>query len=134
MTLEEARAFFLSTDRFASEALGAQIDAVGIGSSKVSLDILPIHKRVGSAVMGGVYFTLADFAFAVATNDEHTRVVSLSSTINFHRQPRGQRMSAFAQVEWRGKTILSCTVQVAEADGSLLATMLVTGYVTQRGA
>ena len=125
---EKARAFFLSTDHFAAEALGAEIDAIGEGTAQISVEIKPIHTRIDNAVMGGVFFTLADFAFAVATNDETTRVVSLSNTINFHRQPKGKRLIANASVDSRGKTIITCTVRVTDETGALLATMIATGY------
>lgn len=128
MDLARAREFFLSTDRFAAQALGAGIEAVGDGEARVSVEIQPIHTRVDNAVMGGVFFTLADFAFAVATNGEDERVVSISSSIQFHRQPKGRRLIAEARVDSRGKTVVACTVRVTDELGALLATMSVTGY------
>ena len=61
-------------DRFATEN-GAVIEEVDDHYAKCSLVIEDRHRNAMGAVMGGVYFTLADFALAVASNwrsEEHT--------------------------------------------------------------
>ena len=67
-TLEEVRCIFES-DRFATEN-GAVIDEIGDHSATCSLVITDSHRNAMGAVMGGTYFMLADFAFAVAANWE----------------------------------------------------------------
>ena len=52
-------------DRFATDN-GAYIEEVDDHYAKCSLMIEDRHKNAMGAVMGGVYFTLADFALAVA--------------------------------------------------------------------
>ena len=54
-------------DRFATDN-GAVIDEVDDHYAKCSLKIEDRHRNAMGAVMGGVYFTLADFALAVASN------------------------------------------------------------------
>ena len=54
-------------DRFATEN-GAVIEEVDDHYAKCSLKIEDRHRNAMGAVMGGVYFTLADFALAVASN------------------------------------------------------------------
>ena len=65
-TLERVRETFRG-DRFATE-MGAVIDELGDNYSKCSLVLNEHHRNAVGGIMGGVYFTLADFAFAVASN------------------------------------------------------------------
>ena len=78
-TLEEVRNIF-AQDRFATEN-GAVIEEVGEHYAKCSVVLEPKHYNAARAVMGGVYFMLADFAFAVASNWEKMEMVSLNSTM-----------------------------------------------------
>ncbi|GHU65307.1 hypothetical protein FACS1894184_00840 [Clostridia bacterium] len=128
-----AAAFFESTDRFAVDLLGATIEEVGDGYAIVGLTLEDKHRRVENAVQGGVIFTLGDYAFAVATNDEHTRVVSVSNTINFHKQPKGTRLLAEARQESHGNTIQSYLVRIKDELDTLVATMVITGYMIHKG-
>ncbi|MDR1262452.1 MAG: PaaI family thioesterase [Oscillospiraceae bacterium] len=130
--IESAAAFFGATDRFAVDVLGAEIERVGDGYAVVGLTLRDKHRRVENAVQGGVIFTLGDYAFAVATNDEDTRVVSLSNTINFHKQPKGGRLLAEARQESRGNTVQSYLVRITDELGTLVATMSVTGYTIHK--
>ena len=63
-TLEEVRTIF-EGDQFATEN-GAVIEEIGDHSATCSLVITDSHRNAMGAVMGGTYFMLADFAFAVA--------------------------------------------------------------------
>lgn len=69
--LDEIREFF-AKDRFATEN-GAVIEAVGKNTATVGMKIEPRHRNAAGIVMGGAIFTLADFAFAVASNHEKIR-------------------------------------------------------------
>ena len=63
--LEQVQKVF-ANDRFATEN-GVVIDEVDDGYAKCSLEIQPHHLNAANTVLGGAIFTLADFAFAVAT-------------------------------------------------------------------
>lgn len=92
-SLEKAIEMF-SKDKYATEATKIQIDEVGENYSKVSLTIDDCHKNALGHVMGGVMFTLADFAFAIATNLEGTKTVTLTSQISYLSIPKGERLIA----------------------------------------
>ena len=79
--IEEVRKIF-EEDRFATEN-GAVIDEIGERSATCSLVITNSHRNAMGAIMGGVYFVLADFAFAVAANWEKMGCVSIHSDISF---------------------------------------------------
>ncbi len=128
--LEDVRAFF-EKDRFATEN-GMVIDSIGENTAVCSMVISQRHMNAVGNVMGGVYFTLADFTFAVATNHEKAGMVSLSSTIDFHSIARGEKIICTAEKIKKGRTTCSYLMTLTDENGSLLATVLTTGYDTQR--
>ena len=125
-TLEEVKAFF-EGDRFATEN-GAIIEQIGPQSAVCSLLITGSHRNAIGAVMGGVYFTLADFAFAVAANWEKIGWVSLHSDISFLTSAKGKQLIAKAHCVKEGKTTACYRVDVTDDLGNLTATVTITGY------
>ena len=65
--LERANAYF-ANDRYATDVTGITITEVREHYAKVELELDERHMNAMGAVMGGVYFTLCDFAFAVASS------------------------------------------------------------------
>lgn len=124
-TLNEVRKIF-EEDRFATEN-GAVIEEIGDHSATCSLVITPSHRNAMGAVMGGVYFMLADFAFAVAANWEKLGCVSLRSDISFLGAAKGERLIAKAVCVKDGKTTACYRVDVTDDLGNLAATVTVTG-------
>ena len=91
--LDRIREFF-SGDRYATETTGITILSAGDGFSEVSLQLDERHMNAAGGVMGAVYLTMADFAFAVAVNakmafdgpqsvTKHPLTVTLSSNAYF---------------------------------------------------
>ena len=125
-TLEEVRKIF-EGDRFATEN-GAVIESIGDHSATCSLIITDSHRNAMGAVMGGTYFMLADFAFAVAANWQKMGCVSLRSDISFLGVAKGEKLIAKAVCVKDGKTTACYRVDVTDDLGNLTATVTVTGY------
>lgn len=125
-TLEEVRRIF-EGDRFATEN-GAVIEKIGDHSATCSLVITDSHRNAMGAVMGGTYFMLADFAFAVAANWEAMGCVSLHSDISFLGAARGERLFAKALCVKNGRTTACYRIDVTDEYGNLAATVTTTGY------
>ncbi len=125
-TLEDVRKLF-ENDRFATEN-GAVIEEVGDRRAVCSLRITPSHRNAMGAVMGGTYFMLADFAFAVAANWETMGCVSLRSDIAFVGSAKGERLIARAVCIKDGRTTALYRVDVTDELGNLTATVTTTGY------
>lgn len=125
-TLEEVRQIF-EGDRFATEN-GAVIEEIGDHSATCSLVITDSHRNAMGAVMGGVYFTLADFTFAVAANWEKMGCVSLRADISFLGAARGEKLIAKAVCIRDGKSTACYRVDVSDDLGNLAATVTVTGF------
>ena len=125
-TLEEVRKIF-EGDRFATEN-GAVIDEIGDHSAVCSLTITDYHRNAMGAVMGGTYFMLADFAFAVAANWEKMGCVSLRSDISFLGAAKGEKLIAKAVCVKDGKSTVCYRVDVTDELGNLTAIVTATGY------
>ena len=125
-TLEEVRKLF-EADRFATEN-GAVIDEIGDHCATCSLVITDSHRNAIGAVMGGTYFMLADFAYAVAANWETMGCVSLRSDISFLGTAKGKKLIAKAVCIKEGRTTACYRVDVTDDLGNLTATVTVTGY------
>ena len=125
-TLEKVRKIF-EGDRFATEN-GAVIEEIGHHSATCSLMITDSHRNAMGAVMGGTYFMLADFAFAVAANWEKMGCVSLRSDISFLGPAKGEKLIAKAVCVKDGRNTLCYRVDVTDEYGNLTATVTATGY------
>jgi len=104
------------------------IEEIGDHSAICSLVITDSHRNAMGAVMGGTYFMLADFAFAVAANWERMGCVSLHSDISFLGTAKGKKLIAKAVCIKNGRNTACYRVDVIDELGNLAATVTVTGY------
>ena len=125
-SLEEVRKIF-EGDRFATEN-GAVIEEIGDKYAVCSLTLTDSHRNAMGAVMGGVYFMLADFAFAVAANWQRMGCVSLRSDISFLSAAKGSRLIARAACIKDGKSTACYRIDLTDDLGNLTATVTATGY------
>ncbi|MBR5421155.1 MAG: PaaI family thioesterase [Lachnospiraceae bacterium] len=128
-TIEEIREFF-AQDRYACGLTGIYVEEAEPGYGKVSLKIEDKHLNGSGHVMGGVYFTLADLAAAVAANQNFDEVLSVGLTgqISFISSVTEGTIYAEARIVKDGRKILFCDVQVTNEEGKLLATSSMTSY------
>jgi acyl-CoA thioesterase len=125
-TLESVRKIFRG-DRFATET-GAVIDDIDDHYAKVSLVINEHHKNAMGGVMGGVYFTLADFAFAVASNWQQPGVVGLNCDASFIGVPKTERIIAEARLVKDGRTICCYNVEIKDEKDNPIAVVQCVGF------
>lgn len=133
--LQTAVQVFLE-DRYATEATGIGIVAVEDHYARCALSLTNAHRNARGAVMGGVFGTMADFAFAIAANTESLSSgdtmlhwVSLESTIHYLAQPKGDRIEAETHLLRLGRTTCLFEVNLFEpaAPQRRLAHVLVSG-------
>lgn len=125
--IQQVRDFFRD-DVFATDA-GAFIEWVKPGESLCSLQIQPCHLNAAGILQGGVSFTLADFAFAVAANADHPVTVSLNNQITFLKPPKGTTLLAHASRQSAGRTTCYYQVDVTDEMGTQVAHMTVNGFI-----
>ena len=128
--IEEIKEFF-SKDRYATES-GAVIDEVGDNYAKCSIELNEMHRNAVGGVMGAVYYTLADFAFAVATNHDQPGIVSLDANITFLSYCKGTKLIAEAKCVRDGRTTCYYQIPITDENGTLLTMVNITGYKTQK--
>lgn len=114
-------------DHFATE-MGAVIDEIDDHYAKCSLVINDHHKNAMGGVMGGVYFTLADFAFAVASNWQQPGVVGLNVDASFIGVPKTERIVAEAKLIKDGRTICCYNVEIKDELGNPIASVQCVGF------
>ena len=128
-SIEEARTFFMN-DRFAA-VNGMEIDALYDGGCVCSMEIRDDHRNAVGGVMGGVIFTLADFAFAVSSNNDHNPTVALQANINYFSSSKGTRLIAKSDCVKKGKTTSVFHITVTDDLGKDIALLIATGYKLQ---
>ena len=132
--LETVRKFF-EGDKYATEVSGIVIEKAEKGHSIVSLEPDGRHLNAVGGLMGAVYYTLADFAFAVAENcvlDSDTITVTQTAQINFLRPWRGGRVTCTADVVKDGKAVCVYEIKVFDRENNELALIIVNGFKTAR--
>ena len=118
--------FFLH-DEFARQN-GIEIVEIAEGYARTQVRIEPRHLNAGGYVQGGVLFTLADLAFAAATNSHGTLTVTSTANITFVRGATGGLISAQAQELVNSRHLPFCEVRIIDDTGSLLAVFTASGY------
>lgn len=114
-------------DRFA-QLLGIEILDVRPGYALVELKIEDKHKNGINIVQGGAIFTLADYAFAAASNADGSTTVGINSSISYFKAPQGACIRAEAREEHKNRKICGYKVEIKDEDGTLIASFSGLGY------
>ena len=129
-SLEELRDFF-SHDRYATSTTGIDILEADDGYAKVGLAVREGHMNAGNRVMGAVYYTMADFAFAVASTPDAGDApitFTLSSQSNFLTAAKGKYLTAEARAVRKGRKTSFYAAEIRDDLGTLVATVSSTGF------
>lgn len=114
-------------DQFAKH-LGIEILKAGDGYAVTELVLNVNHLNGVGRVQGGVIFTLADYAFAVAANSDGCPTVGMNANITYFKAPTGKKIRAEAKEITKQKRISGYQVTVFDEDGSLVASFSGLGY------
>ena len=114
-------------DRFC-RANGIHLTVIRPGYAEAELEITPDKLNGLDLVQGGAIFTLADLAFAAATNSHAQLTLSITSNINFFRAESKGFLYAEAREVLNKKRLANCEVNITNEAGNLVATFNGTGY------
>lgn len=134
-TIGEVREFF-QADVYATGTTGIEILYAKPGHSVVTLRPDKRHYNAVGQVMGAVYSTMADFAFAVAANyefDGPVVTVTLDSHISFLSPMKGSVLLAAANVIKDGRGSCFYQIEVKDDLDTKIAEITATGYKISRG-
>ncbi len=124
--LERVREVF-NGDRYAVEN-GMFIEEIGDHYARCSVELDAHHRNAIGGVMGGVHFTLADFAFAVASNWQHMGTVGLNCSISFIGAVKGERLIAEARLIKDGRSTCTYNVEIHDDLGNIVAVVQCLGF------
>ncbi len=119
MDKEKARSFF-AKDRYAALA-GVKIIEIGEGYCKASLTIEDKHLNSANVVQGGAIFTLADLAFAVASNSRGELALAINVNISFLSSKSEGTLYATATEVSEPKRLGAYDVLVTDEQGEIVA-------------
>ena len=115
-------------DRFA-QSIGAQLTEVSEGFARAELTVEQRHLNGAGVCQGGVFYTLADLAFAAVANGRGLLTLGISNTITFIQSAQlGDRLIAECREVVNHHRLPYCDIHISKADGTTLAVMTGLGY------
>lgn len=119
---------YVRNDKFAAH-VGIELEKVEPGHAVVSLVLNENHLNGVGIVQGGVIFTLADYAFAAASNSMGVVTLGINASISYFKSPRGKHLTAEANEVSRTNRLSHYNVDVFDEDKTLIARFNSTGYI-----
>ena len=113
---------YIQKDPFSAH-LGAEVEIVAPGHSRVSLEVTREMANFHGITHGSVIFALSDIAFAAASNSYGQIAVALNANISFLRATKpGDRLVAEGKEQHAGgRTALFDITVVNKRSGELIA-------------
>ena len=115
--------------------LGIKVDEVEPGYARAHLRVRKEFQNFSGYIHGGLIFSLADQAFAAASNSLERLALGLQMSINYLSPPViGDGLIAEAHQIHSGKKISVYRIKVKNSSGKLIADCQGTVYQKTRGA
>ena len=124
--MEKYKEFF-KADRFAANA-GIELLEVKSGFAKARMLVTEEHLNAGGVCQGGALFTLADLAFAAASNSHDQLTLSVNANITFLRSAKEGYVYAEAVEVFNQNRIPFLVVRIPVVEGELIGVMTSSGY------
>lgn len=121
----------LGRDAFAERA-GMEVVRAEPGYAEVRLPLSPGVLNGHGNLHGGALFTLADYAGAVASNMLGEATAAITGSISFLASVRGGHVVASARTVKAGRRVTFQTVEIRDAEGTLVATFQGTAAKVRR--
>jgi len=119
---------WVAGDPFA-RSLGVELLEVGEGTGVVAMTVRQDMLNSHDTAHGGAIFSLADAAFAVASNSHGPLAVALEISISYVAPAwLGERLTAKAREESLSRRIGVYRLRVTKDDGTLVAVAQATAY------
>jgi acyl-CoA thioesterase len=110
----------LAKDRFATHN-NIELLSVSPGQATARMTLHPHHLNGLGMVQGGAIFTLADFAFAAASNSHGTAAVAINVNISFLKSVVTGTLRAEARELSKNFKLGTYTVEIKDDAGDLVA-------------
>lgn len=120
---------FFERDALA-RGLGIELIEVGPGHARVKMEIQNLHANSHGTVHGGAIFTLADAAFALASNSYGIPAAAINAHISYMKSATTGTLFAEATEFAKNPKLATYTVTVTDENGENIA--LFQGMVYRR--
>lgn len=118
-------------DKFICNLLGVELIEAGVGTARAELTLRPEHMNGVGVCQGGVLFSIADFAFAVACNYAEEPVLGIEVSISYCKSVKTGKIIAEAKEIARSRSTAVAEMRVTDEAGTLLCVARGRGYVLQ---
>lgn len=125
--MAELKEFFRTQDLFARHN-GIELLEVAPGTARARMKILPVHFNGARTVHGGAIFTLADFAFAAASNSHGNLAMGINTNTSFIRAATDGTLFAAAEEISVSNRLATYQVRISDQDNNLIAQFQGTAY------
>ncbi|MEI7611276.1 MAG: PaaI family thioesterase [Betaproteobacteria bacterium] len=120
MDMTTIQTFFNHVDAFARHN-GMTITELREGYARAEMELMPFHLNGAQTVHGGALFTLADFAFAAASNSSGQVALSINSSISIFKGAKTGKLVAEAREVSSSPKLASFEARICSEEGDLLA-------------
>lgn len=118
--MEKVKEFFATQDEFAKH-IGLELLEAKQGYAKVKMPIRPYHLNGVKTAHGGAIFTLADFAFAVASNSHGRVALGVNGNISYMKAATAGTLYAEARETSRNHKLGYYAVDIYDDHKELIA-------------
>lgn len=115
--------FFTTQDRFA-KANGIKIEEIDDGYAKTSMKVEECHLNGADVCHGGAIFSLADYAFAIASNSYGQMALGINTSISFlNSVKKDEILYATTQEVDKNHKLASYTITITNQENKTVAIM-----------
>ena len=111
---------FVAQDAFA-RSIGVEVPEYSDGRATARLTIEPRHLNSAGTLHGGAIFSLADAAFAAASNSHGTLAVSIDASISYFTAVKEGIVTAEAREVSRNRKLATYLIDVTDESGAPVA-------------
>ena len=115
-------------DQFA-RANGIRVVQVRPGFGRTEMTVEPRHLNSVGVLQGGALFTLADLAFAVASNSHGVVALACQADMTWFKAVTSGKLTATAEEIARTRKLSTCVVRITDEAGELVAQFKGLAYI-----
>ncbi|HEX9777176.1 MAG TPA: PaaI family thioesterase [Geopsychrobacteraceae bacterium] len=125
--MQNIKDHFDRNDRFARHC-GIELLEIDQGRARARMRIADLHMNGANTVHGGAIFTLADFAFAAASNSHGDLAMGITASTSFVKAATAGTLFAAAEEVSLNRKLATYLVRVTDQDDQLIALFQGTAY------
>jgi acyl-CoA thioesterase len=115
-------------DQFA-RANGMRVVEVRQGFAQTEMTVEPRHLNSVGVLQGGALFTLADLAFAAASNSHGVVALACQADMTWFKAVTSGKLTATAEEIARTRKLSTCVVRITDEAGELVAQFKGLAYI-----